>query len=233
MKKLLLSLKQLRIIAITTIAISAIGANTCQSQSFTNVPNDSVVATGTMDVETIYDIIQKDNSSDTIFLHWQKVSAVVPDQWVVLICDNNLCYSGLMQGGSMDTMWQGMDGLLSVHITPHANAGTAIVRYAVWDINNPALRDTLTWMITAWQTGINSLGQYPTTIFTSGSQLVVLKNDPVLTHIRVYNLQGRIVLESPLTSNEVLFDVSNFSTGIYFVRALGANTIFTRKILIQ
>jgi len=233
MKNFLLSLKHTPVIILTTIVISLIVASTCRAQSFTNVPNDSIIGTGTMDLEEFYDILQKDNSSDTILLHWEKVSSVLPDQWIALICDNNACYGSLLQGGNMLPVDQGQDGMLSVHVTPHVNAGMAIIRYAVWDISNAALKDTLTFIITAYQTGINSLNQNPTVISVSGNELVVQKNDPQLTHLRVCNLEGRILLESSLPSNNMLFDVSNFPTGIYFVEASGTNSIFTRKILIQ
>lgn len=233
MQNLLHSLKQFSIITITTFAISLTVAHPSPAQSYTITPNDSILATGTMDIETSYDIVQTNNYPDTIFLYWEKVSAVLPDQWVALICDNNLCYNGLLQGGNMDSMFQGHDGLLSVHVTPHANAGKAIIRYAVWDISNASLKDTLTWVINANPTGISPLTQNSTIIFISGNNLVVQNNDRQLTHIRVSNLEGRILLESSLTDNKMLFYVSNFSTGTYFVQATGTNRTFTRKVLIQ
>jgi hypothetical protein len=35
-----------------------------------------------------------------------------------------------------------------LHITAHVNYGTATVRYAVWDIANPEIKDTLTYILT-------------------------------------------------------------------------------------
>jgi len=233
MKNILLSLKQLTVISILTIAISTLATHTCQSQTFTNFPNDSIVATGTMNVEAMYDIIQMDNSYDTLILHWQKVSASLPSGWTALICDNNLCYNGLLQGGIMDTVTTVLNGLLSVHVAPHVNPGIGIIRYEVWDESYPSLRDTLTWIINANPIGINSVDQNPTIIFISGNNLVVQRNDPQVNRLRLCNLEGRILLESPLADNKMSFDVSQFSTGVYFAEAIGTNSIFTRKILIR
>ena len=233
MKNALLNLKSFAIIFTTIIFISLISERTCKAQSFTNTPNDSIIGTGTMDISDFYNIFQEDNSSDTIFLHWEKVSAQLPDQWEGYICDNFTCWGDLHQSGNMDSVWQNKDGMLSVHFTPHINAGTAIVRYAVWDISNPAIKDTLTWIITAYQTGISSLNQSAPIIFVSGNELVIQKSDPQLTSICICNMEGRILFESVLNSNNTSLEVSNLPTGIYFIEAIGENKIFSRKILIQ
>src|ERR1043165_7985162 len=91
MKNALLNLKSFAIIFTTIIFISLISERTCKAQSFTNTPNDSIIGTGTMDISDFYNIFQEDNSSDTIFLHWEKVSAQLPDQWEGYICDNFTC----------------------------------------------------------------------------------------------------------------------------------------------
>jgi len=220
-------------ILITAIAIILFVSSNCRAQSFTNVPNDTIIATGTMDVADFYNISQQDNSADSIYLQYEKVSVVLPDQWEALICDNITCFIDLAQSGDMAAVSPGQDGFLSLHVTPHLNPGTAIIRYAVWDISNPVLRDTLTWIISVGETGINSLSQSATSIFISGNQLMVQKSDPAITRIQIFNLEGKTFVESSFTGNEISLDVSNFMSGVYLVEARDSKTIFTRKIFIQ
>src|SRR5882672_11125221 len=86
---------------ISNTAIILFLSVSCEAQTFTNVPNDSVVGTAPMDEATVFDIVQNNTQPDTIILSWAKVSASVPDQWMALICDNQVCYPDLHQGSTM------------------------------------------------------------------------------------------------------------------------------------
>src|SRR6185436_17976797 len=126
-------------------AITWAAADASLGQNYTLDPADSIVATAQFDDLTVYNILQNNISSDTLFMSWQKVSADVPALWEALICDNNNCYNDLKENGIMHPVPQSEYAFLSVHVTPHTNRGTAIIRYVVWETNNPVSRDTLTW----------------------------------------------------------------------------------------
>lgn len=217
---------------ISTAAIIIAVSVCCKAQTFTNVPNDSIVAAGSIDEAVVYDIAQIGNIPDTIILSWEKVSAVVPDSWEALICDNKVCYPDLHEGSTMLPVYNGQNGLMSLHVTPHQNEGMAIIRYAVWDNNNPTVIDTLTWIISVFQTGINAVQQNPFDIFISGNELVIQKNDPVLNKIRIIDVNGSILKENSDNAMKISIDVSDLRQGIYLVEAMSNNLRFTRRIFV-
>src|SRR5580765_5952300 len=92
---------------ISTIVIVIAVSVGCKAQSFTNVPNDSIVDTAPMDEPTVFDIVQNNTQPDTVILSWEKVSASVPDQWQALICDNNVCYPDLHESSTMLPVYTG------------------------------------------------------------------------------------------------------------------------------
>ena len=132
------------------LSVAAILAATDFSfaQSFSNTPNDTINIVGMMeDLETL-SIRQQNISANTIILKWKKVSENVPALWEASVCDNSFCNTSLVDSGMMNLVLPNDFGLLLLHITPHVNYGTATVRYAVWDIANPTLKDTLTYILT-------------------------------------------------------------------------------------
>ncbi len=99
------------------------------------------------DLETL-SIQQLNISTNNITLMWKKIYESVPPIWEASVCDNAFCNTSLVDNGIMNPIFPNDFGLLLLHITPHVNYGTAVVRYAVWDIANPALKDTLTYILT-------------------------------------------------------------------------------------
>ena len=221
------SLKIILIIALTTVA-----GLPCTAQTFTNAPNDTIIGSLAMDEVTVFDIIQNNIQSDTIILSWSKVSALVPDQWVALICDNDVCYSDLYEGGTMIPVYTGQNGLMSLHVTAHVNPGTAIIQYGVWDNNYPTEVDTLTWIVSSFQTGINTLEEDSFTVFLSGNSMVIHRKDLSINHFQVLDLNGRLIMDFPLNKDLTSFDISNLSECIYFVKAKSDQRVFVQKIYI-
>src|SRR5262245_48617705 len=115
------------------------------SQSYTLSPGDSISSSGLLADLAILSIEQHNQSVDTLVLKWQKVSESVPAYWDAAVCDNRMCYTTLEDTGTMIPVAPGNFGFLQLHVTPHVNLGTAVVRYEVWDSSNVALRDTLTF----------------------------------------------------------------------------------------
>ena len=126
------------LIAVTNFAVG---------QNYAIIPNDSIEITGVLeDLQTLS--IQQENAiSDTIYLGWEKVSAIVPEFWEASVCDNSLCYASLLDSGLMNPVFPGEYGLLLIHCTPHVMGGTAIIRYCVWDLSDPDNKDTLTYTL--------------------------------------------------------------------------------------
>ena len=126
-------------------------------------------------------------------------------------------------------------GLLLIHINPHVNFGTATVRYAVWDITNPTLKDTLTYILHVNNTtGINEAENKKTLLLFPDPVADVLNinfSDNNQHSIAIYNALGKKIYSSVSTSI-LKFETLNLSNGVYHLSVLENNTIITTKSFI-
>ncbi|MBX7109613.1 MAG: T9SS type A sorting domain-containing protein [Chitinophagales bacterium] len=214
------------------VAITFAAANVLLAQNYALSPGDSIVEVAEFDDLTVYNILQNNVSGDSLFMSWQKVSSDVPPTWEALICDNNNCYADLKESGVMHPVIPGEYAFLSVHLTPHTNAGTAIIRYVVWETDNPLSRDTLTWIISSGITGVENQTSLPLSLQVIGDQLFILHTS-MIEEISILSAEGKILFEGKGQSLNSVIDLSQFSTGIYLIVARGENFHHTQKIFVQ
>jgi hypothetical protein len=216
-----------------TTAITFAVVNVLIAQNYSLDPGDSILATAQFDDLTVYNILENNISADTLFMSWQKVSADVPAAWEALICDNNNCYSDLKENGTMHPVIPGEYAFLSVHVTPHINSGTAIVRYVVWETNNPSSRDTLTWIISSELTGVGNEIIAENNFLIAGNQLLIQYFETTSSALKIYDMDGRIMAEIIISSPKSAIDISHFPSGVFVVNLKGKNSEITKKIFLQ
>lgn len=207
--------------AITFLSLAAVlncaVADALFAQNYTLTPGDSIVATAQFDDLTVFNILQNNISTDSLFLEWEKVSAELPLNWEATICDNSNCFTDLKESGDMLPVVPGEYGFLSLHITPHLNSGFAIIRYRVWDIKNPAIIDTLTWIVSAGITGIENQS-LPVSLFLCGDQLTIQEAIGSNSEMYILNMEGKVMLRIKGQSlHNTTVDVSDFPSGIYLL----------------
>ena len=212
---------------------TASAAFAVSAQSYTLSPGDSIIGTTVFDDVTVFNIQQNNITSGTLDISYEKIGASIPTGWSALICDNSTCYPDLHQSGNMAPVPPAGYGLLSLHITPHVNSGTAIIQYAVWETSNPALKDTLTWLITSNPTGINETAINPLTIFIFGNALHIQKNNQDITSVRIMDINGKISKQLSIAGNEMEVDIFDLAKGIYFVQTICNRALFTKKVFVQ
>lgn len=225
---------------IFVIAIVALNAAVAVSfaQNYTISPNDTVKLVGMMeDVETL-SIRQVNISQTTLTLKWKKISESVPEKWEASVCDNSFCNTSLVDSGTMNPVFPTEYGLLLLHITPHVNYGTAIVRYAVWDAAIPSKIDTLTYILSA----IEPSGIYE----NRNSNTVSLFPNPANSNISIKteydrgftfsitNILGEVIETGISKENYLQVLVGNYPNGEYNLCVHnGKNFLLTTKIIVQ
>lgn len=198
-------------------ALNCAVADALFAQNYTLTPGDSIVATALFDDLTVYNILQNNISSDSLFLGWEKVTADLPLNWEATICDNSNCFTDLKESGDMLPVLPGEYGFLSLHITPHSNSGTAIIRYRVWDIKNPTTVDTLTWIVSAGITGIENQS-LPVSLLLYGDHLIIQETTGINPEMCIINMEGKVMLNIKDQSlYNTTIDVSDFPSGIYLL----------------
>jgi hypothetical protein len=189
------------------------------------------------DLQTL-SIEQLNISPNTITLKWKKVSESVPLLWEASVCDNQICNTTLVDSGMMNPVNPSDYGLLLLHITAHVNYGTAIVRYAVWDIANPAMKDTLTYILTvSAASGINEIENKKSfTVFPNPAK----ENMNIITKFQtgfqflITDVSGKEIENGISKTNSTSVNIQNLPNGVYTISILSENKFLNSKqFLIQ
>jgi hypothetical protein len=115
----------------------------------------------------------------------------------------------------------GDNGLMSLHLNPHSEAGTGIIRYIIYATNTPTQIDTLTWIITAsGSVGINEVSKnnaitiYPNPTTETLNISTNFDNGFDYTLIDIY---GNCILQSHSNNPNTLLQTKNFPNGNYVI----------------
>ena len=221
--------------SVLSVAVIITASDNSFSQSYTLNPGDSVQFTGVFDHLQTLSIEQVNVTADTIQFAWRKVSESVPQNWEALVCDNVMCNTSLVDSGTMNPVMPGDYGFVLLHITPHVNYGTAVVRYAVWDIANDSMKDTLTYILSldsvsaiSKEETVKSFQLFPNPA-NSGFN-VRTKLDNGFTY-SVSDLNGDEILKGVSTTNCASVFTMNVECGIYTVTIYEKDRMISNKII--
>ena len=122
-----------------------------QGQTYTVLPNDTMIVTLALNTYTDMEIKQvKVNTSDTITLGYNVIYNDMPATWDKLLCVYGLCVgSNFVAGtnGVMNPLTGGNRGFSKLTINPFSVDQTAKFRIYVYDVNAPNDGDTLTYIM--------------------------------------------------------------------------------------
>lgn len=230
-------MKTIRNIVLVVAAI-IVATTVSFAQSYSLTPNDTIKIVGMMeDLETL-SIQQINTSTTSITFLWQKISEIVPEKWEATVCDNAYCRTTLEDSGVMNPVEPTDYGLLLLHITPHVNYGTAIVRYAVWDSTNPLQKDTLTYILIVKEASgiVETFNSNLFSIFPNPSQ----DNITISTFLNqgykylILDEAGNNVQAGHIISSSMSIDTKNLPSGMYSMSILDDQKIvMIKKIIVQ
>jgi len=213
------------------ILVAVIAATGVSSgQTYTLLPNDTVTVNAVMEDLQTLSIQQINVSSGVVQFKWKKLSATVPSNWEASTCDNRFCNTSLADSGMMVPVDPEDYGFLLIHCTPHVNYGTAVIRYAVWDVSFPNDQDTLTYIIDASSTGILTSGSFRPIIWMSEDKIHLKDLSEDIQEIRVYDVSGKTVSQRQVWKQQE-FDLAGLISGVYTVQASGNGKQYQQKML--
>ncbi|MDZ4759056.1 MAG: hypothetical protein SGJ10_13085 [Bacteroidota bacterium] len=206
------------------------------AQSYTIRPNDTFIVNAMMeDLETLT-IQQVNSTSNTIYLKWEKISASVPALWEASVCDNQICYTTLVDSGSMNPIIPSEYGFLLLHITAHVNYGTAIIRYAVWDINFPLMKDTLTFIMNVATTGIANANFEAPSVWFAENKIHLQNTNENYSLLLISDLSGKEIFKTNIHRQTeigpIAIGMPSLPTSVYIIQLSGKQKKFQQKIFI-
>jgi hypothetical protein len=214
---------------VLTAAILFAAANIMYAQSYQNSPGDSIISNANLDDVSVYTITQLHPGNDTIHFKYQKYSVTLPASWDALLCDNATCHPDLKDSSQMIAV-PGDNGLMSLHLNPHWEAGTGIVRYLLYDVNTPAQIDTLTWIISAGAVAVTEQMDRQPFISLNRQTLTIKNADKRFKTLRILDIEGRIIYSSPVGISEQ-YTLPLFQTPFLVIHLSGNNFSWHQKII--
>ncbi len=216
----------------------AIATTFVYGQNYKITPNDTITATAPFSALNHFTIQQNNLIKGTLVFSWQQILLDIPKGWTANLCDNGHCYPAFPTGGTMDTVFKGDYGLMSIGIFPDTISGTAVVRYAVWESNTPKHLDTLTWIISANETTgtfktkkNNDFSIYPN---VANNNINIFTNLSAGFQFLICDANGKQIEKGNSTSNEIFISTANFSNGNYTISIIDLNhNIYTKQLIIQ
>ena len=220
-------------ISMVVTAIMIAVTNILPAQNYSITPDDTII--GWVPYNDIYhfNFLQNNLTTGSLIFSYEKVDVVYPIGWTANLCDNGTCFEGFPNSGTMDTVFNGDVGLMSVGINPGVIPGSSLVQYAIWEVSTPEIVDTLTWIVTAGEpTIIDEISSIFDFIFNPQiHSLLISSNINDGFEYFVCDLTGRALIKGKSFQSEVSIDVASFKTGIYFIYILKWQTIVKGKQL--
>lgn len=215
------------------VVVLLIATATSFAQGYTISPDDTAICATDLGELKVSTITQVRTGTDTLYLAWQKVEVSMPGTWEASLCDYENCYTTLPDFGYMTPVRPGDDGFLSLHITPIDTIGTAVIRYAVWDLANPSQRDTLTWLVHSTTTSAGSIANNTPFIFSGQKNIFINNSGQSFTHLTVCDLNGKTVLDQAINRGQQTIDMSFVNDGIYIAVLTGDEKYKRQKLFIS
>jgi len=192
-----------------------------QERTYIISPANTVIETASADEEFVkYYIYQENKTSSDLVLAWRRLHADIPAGWDYSLCDLGACYPGIPDSNTMAAAPPGEKAFLAMNIYPYGVVGTANIRMAVWDVNNPSIVDTVSWSITITPSAsieaplghLLPLSIYPN---PSSDRLFVQLAEHLAGTLQIINSLGAEVLSVKSAGSSVALDISHLPTGAY------------------
>jgi hypothetical protein len=210
-----------RIVAATGLMVIGWGAAIAQGFEIENGKAEHTFypdATAPVDCAIHFKNLKK----TSIVFAYEKVSVDYPSAWDVSFCDNRNCYATFLNNDTMAKVAPNAEASLKITVFPNGKADTAVVKYALWDYDNPSDRDTIIWNIyIRWGASTNQwilemAAAYPNPV------------KDVLTLVGVSTQKGQLVdakgsFVKAVEIQEGRLDVSDLRPGVYTLIVASAN----------
>jgi len=210
---------------------------TAFAQSYTHSPNDTIISNANYNDVNVYNITQIHPTNDTLFFKIKKQSVSMPSTWEASLCTNGNCFTTLIDSTTMGPIVVGDNGLMSLHLNPHFEAGTGIIRYTIYATNTPNQIDTLTWIITAnGSVGINdieknnSIAIYPN---PTNNQLTIHTNYEKGFDYLLTDFLGNIIIQNHSNNRNTSLHTNQMSNGNYVLTIINGKNIKHSSLIIQ
>ncbi|MBL7813058.1 MAG: T9SS type A sorting domain-containing protein [Bacteroidetes bacterium] len=180
-----------------------------------------------------YAIHFKNLTDAPIQLRYKKLSADVPSAWSSTFCDNKNCYFDNMYDMDTFAAFNKTDDVsIKISFDVKGKADTSIIRYEVYDINNPGIKDTIEWNVfVRWSASSTDLVQSGLLLGPNPAGGFLSAQMPGLREATISDLNGRILLHGKADeSNQVRLNLEALKAGSYIFTGYSPQGVISRKV---
>ena len=219
------------------------------AQNFTVTPNPVYGEANTDDMGSDPDDVVAEahitnNTSDTLFMKWERIDNTRPDCWETAVCDVNLCYFPTVSTMDFILTPNLTDGQMLVHAytggspgsDPTAGDATIVVKISNRNDDTDTLIVEYNFSVTGSATCITSVSEaqrealkvYP----NPASDYFRLTETQEIEELVVYNILGRKV-KAFAVNNGKSYDVSQLPNSVYLIGMIDRDQETVKTIRLQ
>ena len=65
------------------------------------------------------------------------------------------------------------------------------------------------------------------------SSFLAIKSNNLISPISIYDISGKLVLQNMGNSKEIILDISNLNSGLYFIKSNSQNSSLIRRFIVS
>ncbi|NBP04605.1 MAG: T9SS C-terminal target domain-containing protein [Bacteroidetes bacterium] len=174
----------------------------------------------------------KNVGTGSLRIAYEKVSVDYPAGWDVSFCDNRNCFFTFRDKDTFTALAPGEKASIKITVFPKGAADTAVVKYAVWDVNNPSVKDTLTFNIMVrWSAGAHFTCMPQQAIYPVPANRHLQVNTLGVNYIEIRSTSGQKITQYFPDAEWTRLDISELLAGSYVVLLKGQNGIRSYNFL--
>lgn len=167
-----------------------------QAQNYTISP--SKIYKLNVDVTTgfhSFDLKIKNNKSDSLAIHWVKLTEQFQSGWDYSICDFGTCYVTIPDSSDMSKIGPGEQGFFKLDLMPYSISGTAKLYLLMKEVGSSLPFDTVGFEVTGTSaTGVVNASAPTLNVYPNPVQNVLyIPNISNVASLSVTDLSGRVM----------------------------------------
>lgn len=189
-----------------------------------------------IDANTLKDVSIhiKNNLNSDITLEYSQLEVDYPVAWDRSFCDNINCFPDFKPTGSFMPFGKTDDASMKITVGTKSSADTAVVRYIIWDKNNPQDKDTLVFNIyVRWSAATAKIDLNKATVYPNPAQNILHVESGSAMPAIISDLNGRTVMSLDLAAGLNRIDISSLAAGQYILNLHNEKLAWHEKLIKQ
>jgi hypothetical protein len=228
-------MKKLTTLLLALVATFTITAS--QAQEFSFSPSGYIIDDVELEHYKNFQVDILHPQVDDLTLVWVTIENNLLEKWEYTSCDNGGCYSAIPDTGVIEALPDTVPGYIRLTINPRDQAGTATVKFYIYNIKYPDEGQYVSFEITAMEvTAIAAVSTEKFRIYPNpASDFIQVHNaDTENATFQLIDMTGKVTLDGQIGAGENLkLDLGNISPGLYFANYRNTKGITTEKLIIK